>query len=924
LAGRLARGYNKRHMNIQEFIAYWTHHASDPTATERASAQSHFRDLCDALSVDPPRGAYYTFEKAVKKLASDRKGFADVWKRNHFGWEYKRKGADLRKAYEQLSLYRDDLENPPLLVVCDLIKFEIYTNFTGTNPKQYSFKIEDLTRPEIQILLKALFTDPDKLNPKYQSEKVTQEASTSIGKVAQSLQTRGHDSQQIAHFMMQLVFAFFAEDTELLPKKLVSRILEKTAQRPERAQTYLSELFSAMSTGGEVLLEDVPFFNGGLFEGSEALPLEPSDIALLLSSAKLDWAEVEPAIFGTLFERSLDPSKRAQLGAHYTSREDILRIVNPVILEPLREEWKLVRESIQSYLENPKKGKTAQVKNVSKPINSFLEKLHTLRVLDPACGSGNFLYVAMQGLLDLQRDVLNFAVEIGEPPLRQFVSPEQFYGLELNPFAQELASIVVWIGYLQWKRANGETNQDTPILRKLNTIQLHDALLNPDGTETKWPEAEYIVGNPPFLGNYKMRQELSDEYVERLYRLYKERVPNKADLVCYWFEKARAQIEEGQTKRAGLIATNSIRGGANRKVLERIKDTGDIFMAWSDESWILDGAAVRVSMLGFDDKHQTNRLLDGKTVSTINPDLTSATNVTIAKRLTQNQGMCFEGIKPAGAFTIAGNLAKSWLELPNPGTNKNSEVLKPYMNGIDITRKPSNTWLIDFNQMSENQASEYIIPFQHVIENVKPERESNRDERSKKLWWQHQRTRSEMREAINNLPRFICTPRVSKHRIFVWLPKGTLPDSATNAIARDDNFTFGVLQSKLHEVWALRQGTSLGVGNDPRYTPSTCFETFPFPNPSETQKTEIEKWAKYLDDVRRGLLAADSKATLTGIYNKLVELRKSRDTASPVYPLLIAHEKLDAAVAAAYGWAWPLSEEQILERLLGLNLERAT
>ncbi len=488
-------------MTIPEFIAYWSTHANDPTATERASAQSHFRDLCDALSVDPPRGAHYTFEKAVKKLASDKKGFADVWKRDHFGWEYKRKGADLRKAYEQLSLYRDDLENPPLLVVCDLIKFEIYTNFTGTNPKQYSFRIEDLTRADIQILLKSLFTDPDKLNPRYQSEKVTQDASSSIGKVAQSLQARGHDSQKVAHFMMQLVFAFFAEDTELLPKKLVSRILEKTAQRPDRAQNYLSELFLAMSTGGEVLLEDVPYFNGGLFEGSEALPLEPSDITLLLNTAKLDWAEVEPAIFGTLFERSLDPSKRAQLGAHYTSREDILRIVNPVILEPLKEEWKLLRESIQNYLENPKTGKaakTAQVENVSKPINTFLEKLHTLRVLDPACGSGNFLYVSMQGLLDLQRDVLNFAIEVGEPPLRQFVSPEQFYGLELNPFAQELASIVVWIGYLQWKRSNGETNQDTPILRKLNTIQLRDALINPDGTETQWPEAEYIVGNPPF------------------------------------------------------------------------------------------------------------------------------------------------------------------------------------------------------------------------------------------------------------------------------------------------------------------------------------------------------------------------------------------------------------------------------------------
>lgn len=416
-------------MTPAAFIAKW----EQVTTTERAAAQSHFLDLCDLLNVEKPldadpTGEFYAFERRVNKVLGG-KGFADVWKRGHFAWEYKRKNRNLLEAYTQLLLYREDLENPPLLIVCDLHRFEIHTNFTGTPKRIYAFTLSDLNKPETLELLRAAL--PDALNPKRYRERVTQEASKQIGALSLRLQARGHEPQTVAHFMMQLVFALFAEDVRLLPDKLVTRILEKTYTQPQRAQKFLSELFGAMARGGDIGLDDVPYFNGGLFDNRGALPLEQTELKILLDAAKLDWAEVEPVIFGTLFERSLDPEKRSQLGAHYTSREDILRIVQPVVIDPLRAEWGAVRRDVETYLEqNPLPDertldrkrlaafnalKRKREERTLRPISGFLERLRHVKVLDPACGSGNFLYVAFQQLKELERDVLTFAGSIGLP-----------------------------------------------------------------------------------------------------------------------------------------------------------------------------------------------------------------------------------------------------------------------------------------------------------------------------------------------------------------------------------------------------------------------------------------------------------------------------------------------------------------------------
>lgn len=434
-------------MTATEFITKWNR----STLNERAASHEHFGDICRLLELPTPpdadpSGETYRFERRVSKVAGGD-GYADVWKKDHFGWEYKGPDKDLNRAYLQLLLYREDLDNPPLLIVSDTKRILIHTNFTGTTKRVYTIELEDLRDPETRALLRNAFTNPDALNPKQQREAITKEATEQIGKIALRLRDRGHDPEHVAHFMMQLVFALFAEDVDLLPNRVFSHILDRTGTNPDIAQRYLHELFTAMADGGIAALEEIPFFNGGLFQGGDVIRLEAEELQILHRAAALDWAEVEPAIFGTLFERSLDPQKRAQLGAHYTSRDDIIRVIGPVVIEPLRQRWLDIRKEVEARLE---RGHVHKVKEI---VGVFLNELRQVRVLDPACGSGNFLYVAMQQLKNLEIEVAELAREIGAPAHGAAIGPKQFYGLEINVFARELASMVVWIGYLQWNRA---------------------------------------------------------------------------------------------------------------------------------------------------------------------------------------------------------------------------------------------------------------------------------------------------------------------------------------------------------------------------------------------------------------------------------------------------------------------------------------
>jgi hypothetical protein len=978
-------------MTITQFIAKWR----KVELKERSAAQEHFIDLCNVFdhptpAAADPTGESFCFEKGAAKHGGGD-GFADVWKRGFFGIEYKGKHKDLAAAYDQLLRYRDALENPPLLVLCDLDRIVIHTNFTGTVSDTHEIPLQDLGAPRNIEIMRAVFHDPETLRPGRTSTAVTKDAARQFAEIADAMRKRGLDPAAVAHFLDRIVFCLFAEDTGLLPDMIFTKLVEKAGGDPARFGNMLGQLFDTMATGGDFGIATIRHFNGNLFDDRTVLELTSEEVNLVATAAGLDWSTVDPSIFGTLFERGLDPAKRSQLGAHFTSREDIELVVDAVVMTVLRREWDETREIIESLLTTGKKKRPA--KPPTKPLSSaaarkasgeagsilhrFLVRLQHVHILDPACGSGNFLYVALLRLKDLEKEAILYGNDNGLGSFLPMVSPSQLYGIEINTYAHDLAQMTVWIGWLQWIRVNGFGFPADPILRPLtDNIRLMDAIMGEvagvgcqvSGNEPEWPTVDFIIGNPPFLGDKLMRRELGDTYVDRLRGLYEGRLPGQSDLCCYWFEKARAHITAGNCKRAGLLATQGIRGGANREVLKRIKESGDIFWAESDRPWILDGANVHVSMVAFDDGEEQTRMLDGEPVETINANLTGAADLACAVKLAVNADTGFIGVSMHGPFDMPEEQADPLL-LPagNPTGLPNSDVVRPILNALEITRRQERRWIIALPpDMGRNEAALYEAPFCFVTERVKPIREKNNRKTYRERWWLHGEARPAMLAALTPLPRFIATPRVSKHRLFVWCSPEIVPSDATVAFARSGDLFFGVMHSRFHEVWALRMGTRLETR--PRYTPSTCFDTFPFPpgvldatgdlpdglaaiadaanklnelreawlNPPEWTREEVltfpgtvgGPWHRYIDPdtvTDRGafkvgtvryprLVPRDEasaarlkKRTLTNLYNE-----------RPAW-LAACHEKLDAAVAAAYGWSADLSDEAILERLLALN-----
>ncbi len=973
-------------MTPEEFIARWQKNK----LSERAGAQGHFDDLCELLGVPKPRDPEsYCFERGAKK-SSGGDGWADVWKRGYFAWENKKPGRDLAKALKQLADYAPNLENPPLRVVCDRERIIIHKAFTGYPDEPHTIRIEELIDPSKRQILKWVFTDPQKLRPEKTTAAVTEEAASKFADLAEVMRLRGLDSNHVAHFLVQCLFCMFAEDEGLLPEKIFTNLLESAKADVTKAADRIKKLFVAMQKPyGAYGNDDIEWFNGGLFKQTSIPTLTVSDLETLRqASADMDWRAIDPTIFGTLFERGLG-SKRAALGAHYTDTATIDKLVLPVVSRPLLTEWTLTVEKIKKQLEKAneldialeeasrlkittveekkelerklslaKKNSTEARNKANKLYQSFLLRLSQFRVFDPACGSGNFLYLALKALRDVEKNVHVTAEELGlEAETELHTGPRNILGLEINEFAAELARVTVWIGDIQWCRQNGWRHSLNPILKPLDGIENRDALLNTDGTETAWPKADVVVGNPPFLGGSVMRGELGDAYVETLRKTYAGKVPGGADLVCYWFEKARAQIKANKLQAAGLVSTQAIRKGSNRTVLDKIvADKLRIFLAWSDEPWINDGAAVRVSMTGFG-KFTVPARLNDAAVSSINADLTSgdSVNLTTAHPLPENADTAFKGPEKSGDFDIGGELARSWLDLPNPNGKSNALVVKPWANGNDITKRPSDTWIIDYGvSISEEEAAFFEKPFEHIVEHVKPSRLKNNDKGRRENWWRFGRNGADMRLACSGLERFIATVRVAKHRFFVWLPNTVIPDTRLYVIARSDDCTFGILSSRFHTVWSIATASMHGVGNDPTYNGKSCFETFAFPegftpkdtkgaSPSTEAAKIISAAAQKLDELRNrwlhptnwvewvqtpeeaaagfpkrpvakeGFEEKVKKLTLTNLYNK------------PPAWLTNAHQALDAAVAKAYGWedyTPQISDEEILKRLFEMNLKR--
>ena len=470
-------------MTPHEFIVKWR----AATLKERSASQEHFIDLCRLLGEPTPAeadptGEAYCFERGARKDTGGD-GWADVWKRHHFAWEYKGKRADLDAAFGQLRLYALALENPPLLIVSDMQRFRIRTNWTNCVSKTHEFGLDDLAAAATRDRLKWAFSDPERLRPGETRQSLTEKAAESFATLARTLRERGHDPHAVAHFVNRLVFCMFADDVGLLPGHMFTRMLEQAQRTPAHFAELAGDLFRVMASGGRVGFETVDWFNGGLFDDDTALTLERSDIDTVLAASRLDWSEIDPSILGTLFERGLDPGKRAQLGAHYTDRDKIMLLVEPVVIRPWLAEWNAEKAEIAAELERAGAAKspatrTKRRNEAERRYRAFLNRLRAFTVLDPACGSGNFLYLALQALKDLEHRVQFEAEVLGfERQFSVIIGPANVKGIEINPYAAELARVSVWIGEIQWMRRNGLSESHDPILKPLDTIECRDAIV---------------------------------------------------------------------------------------------------------------------------------------------------------------------------------------------------------------------------------------------------------------------------------------------------------------------------------------------------------------------------------------------------------------------------------------------------------------
>jgi hypothetical protein len=646
---------------------------------------------------------------------------------------------------------------------------------------------------------------------------------------------------------------------------------------------------------------------------------------------------------------------------------------------PLRERWAPVQaHAAELTASRRKKDRDAALGE----LRAFHEWLRGLRFLDPACGSGNFLYVTLHMVKRLELEVLRAIEEItGNPELGiEEVGPWQFHGIEIKPWAREIAELTLWIGYHQfWLEHHKGVNPPEPVLKDTGTLELRDAVLawdeivevpeksRPDPTprivhpvtgelvpdpnarsayheyrgarQAPWPEADFILGNPPYMGGTRMREAYGDGYVDALRSVY-PMMPEGADFVMYWWMRAANEVARGTTNRAGLITTNSITQSRNRAVVEMMAERGArVLWAIADHPWIDEqsSAAVRVAMTvtGCGGASSTLAIVDERaniirelTAPDLNADLSVSADVASAVRepLTANRGMSFLGFLVNGPGFIISQAEGQQLLHIDP---RHSEVLKPYISGRDVADRPRGNYVIDFGLRTVDQARLYPILYNIVVDRVKPVRDANRDRGIRENWWRFHRIRHELRAGMEGLDCFIITPETTKHRYFTVLNQSTAPDHTLICITSAESFHLGVLSSAVHITWALGAGGTLE--DRPRYNKSVCFDPFPFPDPPKHLRERIGLVAEALDQHRKDAIARDERVTMTGMYNvveKLSSGEKLTDKERAIHEIAACgvlkdlHDELDRLVAQAYGWPWPMEREEVLERLVALHDER--
>ena len=1039
---------------VATFISRW----SRAEAAERANYVLFLSELCDLLGVGRPDPAgpatesnAYVFERAVtfhhRGSTKTTTGRIDLYKRDCFVLEAKHyasakaepaelsfdltddapKSAKITRgsaawdramleALSQADRYARSLpdgENPPpFLIVVDVGHvIELYADFTqkGKNylpfpdARSHRIKIGDLAKPDLRERLRLVWTTPLALDPAKRAAAVTREVAGYLAELAKSFEQR-HEPKLVAEFLSRCLFCMFAEDVGLLPKEGFRDLLDSVKADTGAFVPMLELLFEDMNQGrfSGLLKKKLLYFNGGLFASAQALPVTGTQLGLLRKAAALEWRHVEPAIFGTLLERALSPDERHKLGAHYTPRAYVERLVLPTVIEPLREEWSAVRIAAVTLAQR------GDLKAAKAEVTKFHAQLCAVRVLDPACGSGNFLYVALEQMKRLEGEVINLLRDLGDDTdflnlQGATVDPHQFLGIELNARAAALAELVLWIGYLQWHfRVHGATSPAEPVLKKFNNIECRDAVLaydkkdfakGPDG-KTKfvwdrrtfktdpvtgreianeqavrpldtfvnphpaaWPQADFIVGNPPFIGKGKIREDLGDGYTETLRAAYPE-VPESADLVMYWWHKAAEETLAGRTRRFGFITTNSIRQTFNRRVVKHALMEGlSLRFAIPDHPWVdtADGAAVRIAMtvggLGHpaseggilheppppDPSAFAGELLivssetpqeDGSSLvalialhGRIGSGLNIGAELEDVLPLKSNVGLSSNGTMLGG---------RGFLVEPDSGINGSPRILRPILNGEDLLGSPRRMRVIDFFGLTAEQSREAAPDaYEQLLAKVKPERDSNRRASRRERWWLFSEVMPQMRSMIAGLGRFIATAETSKHRLFILVDGGTLPEHRLVAFGSSDAFHLGTLSSRIHAVYSLAAGGTLE--DRPVYNKTRCFDPSPFPDCTEMQKARIRALADSLDAHRKRAQAKHGLG-LTDIYNVLEKVRagealttkdKALHEAALVSTLKQLHDDLDAAVADAYGWPWPLTDAEILERVVALNTQRA-
>lgn len=1028
-------------MDIDSFISRWT---SREGGAERANYQMFLSELCGVLEVPSPdpSGAErerndYVFERAVRPRDSDG-GTApkriDLYKRNAFILEAKQSRLPGKKNAlpGQLSFLSDEPEQlgrrsvargwdvmmqnarkqaenyvflldanhaaPPFIITCDVgHSFEIFADFTGTGraysqfPDRKGFRIflEDLRKPEVRARLAAIWTDPLSLDPAKESARVTREIAARLAAVSKALEA-SHPAEAVAHFLMRCIFTMFAEDVDLLPTGSFTELLEDCLDRPEAFAPLVTELWAKMDEPERgkrfysAFRTYVRHFNGNLFHNAEAFALGREEIGELLAASRALWTEVDPAIFGTLLEQALDKKERRKLGAHYTPRAYVQRLVDVTVMEPLRADWQAALTKAEAAKEDGDEKKAVLL------VRAFHHQLCATRVLDPACGTGNFLYVSLELMKKLEGEVLETLARLGEPESmgldRETVDPHQFLGLELNPRASAIAELVVWIGYLQQHYRTRSGHPSEPILRAFKNINFgtregYDAVLTWDGypepavadnggepiepypkpRRPEWPDAEFIVGNPPFVGGKDLRSRLAPGYAEALWAAHPQ-MNESADLVMYWWDRAAELLARKKTplRRFGLVSTNSISQVLQRRVMERhlsARTPVSLIFAIPDHPWTKeskDAAAVRIAMtaveLGerdgqlWETAEESNLDADNPKVSLtcksgrINSDLTAGIDVNRTFQLKANRGLCINGMKPLGSGFL---VTRSQAELLGLGKRAGLEDhVWPYRNGRDLASHPRGVYAIDLWGLSAEQVrTRFPEVYQHLLETVKKERDeaarrsNTRDAQEyAERWWTFCKPRQEMREFMAGIDRFIVTIQTARHRVFQFMDKTLMPDQKLMVIGCANADVLSVLSSNIHKVWTLRTCSWLGVGNDSVYVKIRTFDPFPFPSTSEELKSSLSKAGEELDATRKRVLAQHPDLTLTGLYNVLEKVKGGveltlRDEDVKARGLILIlnelHETIDRLTAEAYGWPNGLSDDAILERLVALNAVRA-